>query len=119
LEEAGAEANKGAITELALRYGLVSPFTSFVASAVSDDAALETMRRVDVGDQLTSSLAAAAVPPLLPFAPAAIRSRHDGAKLVQIQQQVDEVKHMMQCNIGTYAAHTRHHRTRHTPHTRE
>ncbi|ELR22414.1 von Willebrand factor type A domain containing protein [Acanthamoeba castellanii str. Neff] len=57
LEEAGAEANKGAITELALRYGLVSPFTSFVASA-------------------------------------------DGAKLAQIQQQVDEVKHMMQCNIA-------------------
>lgn len=103
LEEAGAEANKGAITELALRYGLVSPFTSFVASAVSDDAALETMRRVDVGDQLTSSLAAAAaVPPLLPFAPApaAIRSRQDGAKLAQIQQQVDEVKHMMQTNIA-------------------
>jgi hypothetical protein len=91
LEEADAEANKSTITELALRYSLVTPFTSFVASADNDDATMETMRRVDVGDAVTSLIAARSASPMQ-----------------QIQLQLDQVKDVMAMNIGNCT--TRHRR---------
>jgi hypothetical protein len=63
LEEAGAARNRAAITELALRYGLVSPFTSFVAWADNEEASMQTMRQVDVDLCATFVVPSATTPP--------------------------------------------------------
>lgn len=68
LEESagGAVAFKDTITELALRYGLVSTFTSFVATADGDQAIEGTMRQVQVNDALLHRRASGSLPPTIP-----------------------------------------------------
>jgi hypothetical protein len=76
LEEAGAARNRAAITELGLRYGLVSPFTSFVAWAGNEEAGMQSMRQVDVGFCTPSTT----TPPRRSPLPAPQRSRRGYAR---------------------------------------
>lgn len=89
--EQGADAHKAEITELALRYGLVSPFTSFIATAEGDQAVEGTMRQVEIN--ASASLQHQVAPP------AALR--HPTDKIQQINAQIDDVKSIMSTNIGT------------------